>query len=132
MDTKKLVVGQTVRMVSGVYCNWGKVVEVTPDGYVIVQCSEGRIGGCTERRIRFSPRDGESCDGEGTFECGPWELEDNPEALAAWKVRDDTARAGDEPARCRCERSDYSADLAPFGRERDASCVHQALATTSN
>ncbi|HYA24001.1 MAG TPA: hypothetical protein VEF05_07560 [Terriglobales bacterium] len=32
MDTKTLVVGQDVYMVSGVYCNKGKVVKVTPEG----------------------------------------------------------------------------------------------------
>jgi len=102
MDTKTLVVGQTVHMFSGVYSCKGKVVEITPSG-VEVQITEhgstlypldGRAQGRKEgdpvdwdswdeiainhsglsHVLRFNNA-GEGCDGLGTFECGPWHIE---------------------------------------------------------
>jgi hypothetical protein len=56
MDTTKLVVGQDVFMRSGVYGDWGKVVEVTPAG-TIVQ-SDPCYG---DELIRFD-KNGTACD----------------------------------------------------------------------
>ena len=90
MDTRKLVVGQDVYMVSGgVYANAGKVVKVTPSGMVEVQVGVNLL--------RFN-NEGKACDSEGkayhewdafsswaTFEGGPWELDDtHPEELATF------------------------------------------------
>jgi hypothetical protein len=90
MDTSKLVVGQYVCMVSGVYEKHAKVVEVTPAG-AIVQLAffEGPIRPEGPELIRFD-KDGKACDSSdiykgnlwggsdpripGTHECGPWEL----------------------------------------------------------
>lgn len=70
MDTKTLVVGQRVVMVSGPYGCDGRVVEVT-DGGVAVQTFA-----CTTRvpteLLRFDG-DGKGLD-RGTYECGPWEI----------------------------------------------------------
>ena len=101
MDTKTLVVGQDVYMVSGCYGKSGKVVEVTSSG-VIVQLAlfEGPIRPEGPELIRFDIN-GKACDSSdiytgnmwggpdpripGTHEFGPWELEDtHPEKLAYW------------------------------------------------
>jgi hypothetical protein len=70
VDTKTLVVGQRVVMVSGPYGCDGRVVEVT-DGGVAVQTFA-----CTTRvpteLLRFDG-DGKGLD-RGTYECGPWEI----------------------------------------------------------
>jgi hypothetical protein len=65
MDTKKLVVGQEVRIHSGCYYENGKVLEVTLSG-VEVHILDGR-------RFRFDTL-GNGCDGNATYECGPWEI----------------------------------------------------------
>jgi hypothetical protein len=71
VDTKTLVVGQDVRMVSGVYCQMGEVVNVTPTG---VDVEVGGPGG----EIDHFNANGKGCDGNGTYECGPWDLDDAP------------------------------------------------------
>jgi hypothetical protein len=68
MDTKTLVVGQDVYMLSGCYLCWGEVVKVTPSG-VEVQTSKGEL-------LRFDS-DGKGLN-EGTYENGRWELDDIP------------------------------------------------------
>ena len=89
MDTTKLVVGQYVHLISGVYGKVGRVVKVASSG-VIVQLStlEGPIRAEGPELIRFDT-DGKACDSSdiykgnmwgadrripGTHECGPWEL----------------------------------------------------------
>jgi hypothetical protein len=93
MDATKLVVGQYVHMVSGIYGKAGKVVEVTPSG-VVVQLAifEGPVRPEGPELIRFDTN-GKACDSSdiykgnlwggtdpripGTHECGPWELADD-------------------------------------------------------
>jgi len=102
MDTKTLVVGQDVYMFSGCYWNKGKVVKVTPSG-VDVQTSEEllRSGDLNLRAygelLHFDdngrsyvtelPSSHDSTahplspwgwDGNGTYECGPWYIDDMP------------------------------------------------------
>jgi len=88
MDTKTLVVGQDVYMVSGIYRNKGKVVEVTPSR-VIVQLALAQGPTNEPTLIRFD-NNGKACDSSdiyngnmwggpapnipGTHEFGPWEL----------------------------------------------------------
>jgi hypothetical protein len=67
MDTKTLVVGQDVYINSGCYGDKGKVVKVTPSG-VEVQTDGGGL-------FRFD-KDGKGCDGNDTFECGPWYIKE--------------------------------------------------------
>jgi hypothetical protein len=87
MDTKTLVVGRDVHLVSGCYSRWGRVVKVTPSGV------EVQIGGPGGELWRFDSN-GKACDSRGTgmfepgpwehngipgtYECGPWELDDIP------------------------------------------------------
>jgi hypothetical protein len=59
---------QTVRIVSGVYCHVGKVVEITSTGIAV------QITGIPAGWFRFDS-DGNGCDGQHTFECGPWYIE---------------------------------------------------------
>jgi len=68
MDTKTLVVGQSVDMVSGCYGCRGKVVEIKLSGVIHVIC-EGPPWGL----LHFDS-EGKGFDYEGTFECGPWFL----------------------------------------------------------
>ncbi len=94
MDTKTLVVGQDVYMISGCYIKQGKVVKVTPSGVVVqLALAEGPIRPEGNELIRFDT-DGKACDSSdiykgnlwggsdpripGTHECGPWELDDIP------------------------------------------------------
>jgi hypothetical protein len=91
MDTKTLLVGQEVCMVSGVYLKKGKVVKVTPSGVEVqLALAEGPIRSEGNELIRFDTN-GKACDSRdiyrgnmewngipGTFECGPWELADIP------------------------------------------------------
>jgi len=75
MDTKTLVIGQDVHVVSGVYSIKGKVVKVTPSG-VDVQTGVMQNDGTwnAHERMRFDTN-GKSCDpSDDTIECGPWEL----------------------------------------------------------
>ena len=62
MDTKTLVVGQDVRIESGVYGYKGRVLEVGPRG-LRVQTESGPF---------WFDSEGKGCDGRDTFECGPW------------------------------------------------------------
>ncbi len=90
MDIKTLVVGQDVYMVSGIYGNKGKVVEVTPSSVIVqLALAQGPINEPT--LIRFDTN-GKACDSSdiyngnmwggpdpnipGTHEFGPWELTD--------------------------------------------------------
>jgi hypothetical protein len=84
MDTKTLVVGQDVYMLSGVYGNKGKVVKVTPSG-VDVQTTDELLhfdnnghSYVTELPSSYNgtshPFSPWRWDGNGTYECGPWEL----------------------------------------------------------
>jgi len=77
MDTKTLVVGQDVHMVSGIYANEGKVVKVTPSG-VEVQTGVMQNDGTwnAHERLRFDS-EGKGLD-EGTYECGPRYLDQTP------------------------------------------------------
>jgi hypothetical protein len=88
VDTNKLVVGQDVYMFSGIYGNKGKVVEVTPLG-VDVQTTDGLLHFDTNGRSYVTelpptydpaahPQSPWRWDGNGTFECGPWTLDDMP------------------------------------------------------
>jgi hypothetical protein len=98
VDTKTLVVGQDVYMFSGCYVNKGKVVKVTPSG-VDVQTGVMQNDGTwnAHELLHFdhngrsyvtelpSSYDGTShplspwgWDGNGTYECGPWYLDDMP------------------------------------------------------
>ncbi len=73
MDTRTLVVGQRVFMVSGLegpYSCDGRVVEVTDSG-VTVQTFAATTRVPTEL-LRFDS-DGKGLD-RGTYECGPWYL----------------------------------------------------------
>ncbi len=103
MDTRKLVVGQWVYLVSGVYGpKAGKVVKVTPLE-VIVQLArfEGPVRPEGPELIRFDAN-GKACDSRdiykgnmewngipGTLEGGPWELIDDLQSLEeeAAKIR---------------------------------------------
>jgi hypothetical protein len=67
MDMKTLVVGQKVDLKSGYYSSSGEVVKITPSGV------EVKMGGT----LLLFDSDGNprtSVDGNGTPECGPWEL----------------------------------------------------------
>jgi hypothetical protein len=103
MDTKTLVVGQKVLLESGVYCNAGTVVKVTPKG-VDVQTSlldlpedellhfdnEGRSF-VTELPpsydLKAHPASPWGWKGNGTYECGPWHIVAivSDEEIARWK-----------------------------------------------
>ncbi|MGD0507089.1 MAG: hypothetical protein ABSA27_04790 [Terriglobales bacterium] len=103
MDTKTLVVGQKVLLESGVYCNAGTVVKVTPKG-VDVQTSlldlpedellhfdnEGRSF-VTELPPSYDPKAHPASPwgwkGNGTYECGPWHMVAivSDEEIARWK-----------------------------------------------
>ncbi len=76
MDTKTLVVGQEVYMHSGVYGIKGRVVRVAPTGVEVQTVMQSNITALGEL-LRFD-NEGKQCDGSGTFECGPWELDEIP------------------------------------------------------
>ena len=74
MDTKTLVVGQKVRVVSGVYLGGeGTVIKITPWG-VDVQLDGEHLWEL--KGVWGFNKDGKECNGHGTYECGPWELDD--------------------------------------------------------
>jgi hypothetical protein len=87
MDTKTLVVGQDVYLYSGCYWIQGKVVKVTPSG-VDVQGGLGYSKEDAAEQILHFDKDGrsyltESPDSQdwkinGTYECGPWHIDDMP------------------------------------------------------
>jgi hypothetical protein len=72
MDTKKLVVGQEVELISGIYCKKGKVFEVTPSG-VIVQLAlfEGPVRPEGPELIRFHAN-GKACDSSDIYKGNLW------------------------------------------------------------
>lgn len=115
VDTKTLVVGQDLRMVSGCYMNRGKVVEVTPSGVDVEitvrtptpksiaswragKITSGEMKTDDQKQVLHFDTNGRSYvtelppsydpsahpmspwrwDGNGTYECGPWELDDIP------------------------------------------------------
>ena len=110
MDTKTLVVGQDVYLISGVYLNEGKVVKVTPSGVIVkLARAQGPINEPTLIRFDTNGKAYDSSDiyngnmwgGSdpripGTHECGPWELDDIPfaerTARLQQKARDWEAR----------------------------------------
>lgn len=68
MDTTKMVVGQKVTMLSGVYWNEGEVIEFVPEG-VNVKARFGVI-------MHFDHEGVGRPDGNGTYECGPFIITD--------------------------------------------------------
>jgi hypothetical protein len=87
MDTKTLVVGQDVYILSGVYYKKGKVVKVKWSG---VEVHDG------VELFRFNIY-GKGCDGKGTFECGPWEIDDEMPAAkrtALWEKTRNARKTG--------------------------------------
>jgi hypothetical protein len=78
VDTKRLVVGQYVNLVSGCYRKGGKVVEVTSSG-VIVQLAlfEGPIRPEGPELIRFDTH-GKACDSSDIYTGNMWGGPDPP------------------------------------------------------
>jgi hypothetical protein len=89
MDTKMLVVGQNVSMHSGIYDGGdGKVVKVTPEGVDVQTTGHGLLhfdtNGLSYITEITNPSYDPSAhpvspwrwDGNGTYEEGPWKLED--------------------------------------------------------
>jgi hypothetical protein len=87
-NTETLVVGQDVYMVSGCYWNEGKVVKVTPSGVDVQTAHEllhfdanGRSY-VTELPPSYDstahPMSPWRWGGNGTYECGPWYIDDMP------------------------------------------------------
>ena len=74
LNTKSLVVGQEVKMVSGVYGEWGKVTKIIPTGRFFNKNFVEVMIPRTGKTILFDPK-GIAYDGSHTFECGLWELE---------------------------------------------------------
>jgi hypothetical protein len=75
MDTSKLVVGQEVFVVSGIYYFDGKVVKVTQEG-VEVELARNPLPG--DNVVRRFDIEGKACDGFGTAEYGPYVIDDMP------------------------------------------------------
>jgi len=67
MDTKSLVVGQGVYINSGRYGNEGKVVEIGSGG-VRAETDDGGLF--------FFDKDGKGSDGQRTYECGLWYIDE--------------------------------------------------------
>jgi hypothetical protein len=98
VDTTKLVVGQDVYMVSGCYWNEGKVVKVTPSGADVQTGVMQNDGTWNAHELVHFDKNGRSYvtelpssydstahplspwgwDGNGTYECGPWYIDDMP------------------------------------------------------
>ena len=92
--TQELVVGQDVSMVSGIYGCKGKVIKVTPEGVEVMATAQSHLtmigdllqfdnkGRSYVTKLPSSydstahPLSPWGWDGNGTYECGPWELED--------------------------------------------------------
>jgi hypothetical protein len=94
--TKTLVVGQKILLESGVYCNAGTVVKVTPKG---VDIQTSLLDLPDDELLHF---DNEGCSYltelellvedwklkiNGTYECGPWHIVAlvSDEEIASWK-----------------------------------------------
>jgi hypothetical protein len=75
MDTKTLVVGQDVFIISGCYGDKGKVVEVGPSGVNVL--IPRRLPLEREELLRFD-NNGKGSDAQGTRECGPWYIVETP------------------------------------------------------
>jgi hypothetical protein len=74
IDTKTLRVGDCVQFRSGIYWGSGRVTKVRPDGVDVesgVQQLDGTWNAC---EVEHFHSDGRGWMGEGTRECGPWEL----------------------------------------------------------
>jgi hypothetical protein len=98
VDTKTLVVGQEVYMFSGCYTQTGWVVKVTPSGVDVQTGVMQNDGTWNSHEVVHFDNNGRSYvtelpssydskahplspwgwDGNGTYECGPWELDDIP------------------------------------------------------
>jgi hypothetical protein len=90
MDTKTLVVGRYVHMHSGVYDGpTGKVVKVTPEGVDVQTTENGLLHFDINGRSYVTEITNPAYDatahpfspwrwsGNGTYECGPWELDED-------------------------------------------------------
>jgi hypothetical protein len=77
MDTKTLVVGQDVRMFSGVYSRKGKVVKVTPSGVDVQTGVMQNDGTWNAHELFHFDNSGKVCDPDpiDMYDRGPWELE---------------------------------------------------------
>jgi|HubBroStandDraft_1064217.scaffolds.fasta_scaffold145072_2 hypothetical protein len=98
VDTKTLVVGQDVYMFSGCYVNKGKVVEVTPSGAGVQTGVMQNDGAWNAHELLHFDNNGRSYvrelpssfdsaahplspwgwNGNGTYECGPWYIDEMP------------------------------------------------------
>jgi hypothetical protein len=98
VDTKTLVVGQDLYMFSGCYVNKGKVVKVTRSGADVQTGVMQNDGTWNAHELLHFDNNGRSYvtelpssydstahplspwgwNGNGTYECGPWELDDIP------------------------------------------------------
>jgi hypothetical protein len=98
MDTKTLVVGQDVYINSGCYGNKGKVAKVTPSGVDVQTGVMQNDGTWNAHELLHFDDKGRSYvtelpssydstahplspwgwDGNGTYECGPWYIDDMP------------------------------------------------------
>jgi hypothetical protein len=67
MGINKLVIGQEIKMFSGCYGMKGTVIKVSPSGVEVQDFGSNDI-------YRFDSL-GHGCDGHGTREGGPWELD---------------------------------------------------------
>jgi hypothetical protein len=72
MDTKTLVVGQEVYMLSGPFGCEGKVIKVSAEGVEVQIKSRGPM--ITETGLLRFDSNGKGRDEEGTHECGPWHI----------------------------------------------------------
>jgi hypothetical protein len=79
MDTKKLVVGQEVTMTSGCYSRDGKVVRVTWLGAEVQTGVMQNDGTWNADEVLHFNRRGKGRDEEGTYECGPYFIDEKGE-----------------------------------------------------
>ncbi len=77
MDTKTLVVGQKVYMVSGVFGCEGKVIKVSAEGVEVETPVKKWYSWHFDYPLHFDSN-GKGRDNEGTHECGPWYISDTP------------------------------------------------------
>jgi hypothetical protein len=80
MDVKTLVVGQNVRIESGIYGREGKVVRITPSGAEVQTGVMQNDGTWNAHELLRFDNEGRGCDeSDDTRECGPWYIRDeNP------------------------------------------------------
>jgi hypothetical protein len=80
-----LAVGQNVYLLSGCYHCEGKVTKVTPEGVDVDELLHFDVNGRSYVTELPSSYDSAGWDGNGTFECGPWYIDDMPFAeRTAW------------------------------------------------